>query len=99
VIWVGFLPAVARREHAVAGSVGAFGPLLRPRVFVPGLLGAALLIGLMQLIAGPDGRRLYAAVASYHAYLEYPLLALMLASLAGLGLRTRTISPTGRTPS
>lgn len=99
VIWVGFLPAAAGREHRVAGRVGPFGPLLRPRVFLPGLLGAALLIGLLQLLSGPDGRRLYAAVASYHAYLEYPLLALMLASLAGVGLRSRVLPPTERSTS
>ena len=86
VIWCGFLPAVARREHRAAGSVGAFGPLLRPRLFVPLLAGTALSIGLLQLLAGPDGRRIYAAVASYHAYLEYPLLALMTASLVGIGV-------------
>ncbi|MGB8857721.1 MAG: hypothetical protein WCC60_00620, partial [Ilumatobacteraceae bacterium] len=83
VIWCGFLPSVARREHRAAGSVGPFGPLLRPRVFVPLLAATAVVIGLLQLVAGPDGRRIYAAVASYHAYLEYPLLVVLLASIAG----------------
>ena len=45
-----------------------------------------------QVLSGPDGRRLYAAVASYHAYLEYPLLVLLAASL----VRRRTSSGRNR---
>jgi len=81
VIWCGFLPAVAGREHRRAGAVTGFGQFLRPRVFVPGLLALATLIGVLQLSSGPEGRRIYAAIASYHAYVEYPLLMLMLATL------------------
>ena len=83
-IWCGFFPVVARAEHVRAGGVGPFGRFLRPRVFVPCVLAGGVLIGLLQLVSGPNGRRIYAAVASYHAYLEYPLLALMLASLVGI---------------
>ena len=42
--------------------------------------------GLVSSSLQADGRRIYAAVASYHAYLEYPLLALMTASLVGIGV-------------
>ncbi len=90
VIWCGFLPAVARSEHALATTVGPFGRWLRPRVFLPVVGVAAVLIGLLQLVSGPEGRRIYASVAAYHAYLEYPLLALMVASLAGIGLARTT---------
>ena len=92
VIWCGFLPAVARPAHRRAGSVQPFGWLLRPRAFAPALASAAVAIGLLQVLSGPDGRRLYAAVASYHAYLEYPLLVLLAASL----VRRRTSSGRNR---
>ena len=84
--------AVARPAHRRAGSVQPFGWLLRPRVFAPALVSAAVAIGLLQVLSGPDGRRLYAAVASYHAYLEYPLLVLLAASL----VRRRTSSGRNR---
>lgn len=90
VIWCGFLPAVAGDDHARATTVGPFGRWFRPRVFLPIVGAAAVALGLLQLVSGPEGRRIYASVASYHAYLEYPLLALMVASLAGIGL-ARTI--------
>lgn len=98
VIWCGFLPAVAAPEHHRAGRVRGFGRFLRPRVFVPGLLGLAVLIGVLQLTGGPEGRRFYAAIASYHAYLEYPLLMLMLATLVtGPIALSRSVTTSPRT--
>ena len=45
----------------------------------------ALAVGALQLVTGAEGRRLYSALASYHVYLEYPILALLAAGLvAGL---------------
>ncbi|MDO8389429.1 MAG: hypothetical protein Q7V57_02990 [Actinomycetota bacterium] len=96
VIWCGFLPAVAGPEHRRAGRVRGFGEFLRPRVFVPGLLALATLIGVLQLTSGPEGRRIYASLASYHAYVEYPLLMLLLATLATgpIALSRSTTTPT-----
>lgn len=83
VIWCGFLPAVARDDHERAMTVGAAGRLFRPQVFVPVAVGAAVAIGALQLASGTLGRRWYSAVASYHAYIEYPILVVFLITLAG----------------
>lgn len=101
VIWCGFLPAVARAEHTNAATVPGFGAVLRPRVFGLGVLVVAAVVGVLQLASGPEGRRIYAGLASYHAYLEYPLLMLMLATLVvGPLVLTRTDTPhTTRTTS
>jgi hypothetical protein len=52
-------------------------------VFVPLAVGTAIVIGALQLAWGRLGRRWYSAVASYHAYLEYPILVVFLITLAG----------------
>jgi hypothetical protein len=83
VIWCGFLPTVARDDHERATTFGAAGRLFRPRVFVPLAVGTAIVIGALQLAWGRLGRRWYSAVASYHAYLEYPILVVFLITLAG----------------
>lgn len=83
VIWCGFLPRVARDDHERATGVGPAGPLFRPRLFVPLAAATALTLGVLQLASGHTGRRWYSAVASYHAYLEYPVLVVFLAALCG----------------
>jgi hypothetical protein len=83
VIWCGFLPAVARDDHERAMTVGSVGRLFRPRLFVPLALATAVVLGVLQLASGTLGRRWYAAAASYHAYLEYPVLVVFALTLAG----------------
>jgi hypothetical protein len=83
VIWCGFLPAVARDDHDRAMTVGPVGRVFRPRLFVPVALATAVTLGVLQVASGTLGRRWYAAVASYHAYLEFPILVVFALSLAG----------------
>jgi hypothetical protein len=83
VIWCGFLPAVARSDHHRAMTIGAVGRVFRPRLFVPVALAAAVTLGVLQVASGTLGRRWYAAVASYHAYLEFPILVVFALGLAG----------------
>ena len=80
VVWVAFLPRFA--PEAVA-AFDARVPWLRGwRAWVLGLAGGALLATLF-LSDYFAGRALYAALATYHAYLEFPvLLALLLGSAA-----------------
>lgn len=84
VIWCGFLPAVARDDHDRARTAGPVGRVFRPRLFVPLTLAAAVTIGVLQVASGTLGRRWYAAVASFHAYLEYPILVVFALTLAGV---------------
>jgi hypothetical protein len=80
VIWCGYFPAVAGAEHRRAART-ATGWLWRPRVFVRAVAAVTAAVLLLQVVAGTQGRRLYSAIASYHAYLEYPLLAVLLATV------------------
>jgi hypothetical protein len=77
VVWVGVLP---RYAPDAAERFDARVPALRGgRAWV---LGAALavVLGVLFAVDYAQGRTLYAAVASYHAYLEFPvLLALIFA--------------------
>lgn len=81
VVWVWFLPRYApdaaeafeRRAPALTG----------PRVWALGIGGGALLAALFAVDYW-GGRSIYAALATYHAYLEFPvLLALLLGSTGG----------------
>ena len=77
VVWVGVLP---RYAPEAAARFDARVPMLRGRR--AWLLGAglALVLGVVFALDYAQGRTLYAAGASYHAYLEFPvLLALILA--------------------
>jgi hypothetical protein len=81
VVWCGFLPAVARHEHQDAARAPLAGSWFRPGRFALVVGASALLVGGLQLRVGAGGRRVYMAVASYHVYLEYPILVLLLAGL------------------
>jgi hypothetical protein len=76
VVWVGFLPRFA---PDAAGAFDARVPWLRGRrAWYCGLVGGAFL-AILFVSDYTSGRALYGALASYHAYLEFPvLLALML---------------------
>ncbi|MFB4318681.1 hypothetical protein [Actinomadura sp. 21ATH] len=79
VVWVWFMPRYAR--PATERFEQRAGALRGRRAWLLGLAGGALLAVLFATdYAG--GKTLYGAVASYHAYLEFPVL---LALLAGAG--------------
>lgn len=86
VVWVGFLPRFA---PDAAARFDAKVPWLRGRrAWLVGIAGGALL----AVVFAADyfqGKALYSALASYHAYLEFPVL---LALLIGV----RATSPTPR---
>lgn len=91
VVWCGFLPVVGAREHRAAARAPLAGPVFRAGRFAALVAGAALVVGALQLLAGAEGRRVYSALASYHVYLEYPILVLLLAGL--LAARTPRENP------
>jgi hypothetical protein len=95
VIWCGYLPAVAGQEHRQAAAAPLGGVAFRPGRFVAIVAAVAVAVGALQLVIGADGRRVYSALASYHVYLEYPILALLAAGLVAGGLprRDRAGSP------
>jgi hypothetical protein len=76
VVWVGVLP---RYAPDAAARFEARVPVLRGRrVWLLGIAGG-LALGVLFGLDYATGKTLYAAVASYHAYLEFPvLLALIL---------------------
>jgi hypothetical protein len=78
VVWVGVLP---RYVPEAAARFDARVPLLRGgRAWLLGL-GLAGVLAVAFLLDYASGKSLYAAAASYHAYLEFPvLLALVFAS-------------------
>ncbi|GAA4837779.1 hypothetical protein [Kitasatospora terrestris] len=79
VVWVWFLPRYAPEASA---AFERRVPLLRgPRAW---LLGAAAGAALAVLFASDyaQGKALYAALASYHAYLEFPVLLLLVLGMA-----------------
>jgi hypothetical protein len=77
VVWVGVLPRYAPDASA---RFDARVPILRGgRAWLLGV-GLALLLGVLFALDYASGKTLYAAAATYHAYLEFPvLLALILA--------------------
>jgi len=85
VVWVGVLPRFA---PDAAARFDARVPVLRGgRAWLLGG-GLAAVLGLMFALDYANGKTLYAAAATYHAYLEFPvLLALILASHRPQGVR------------
>jgi hypothetical protein len=80
-VWVGFLPRAA--PDATAAFEARVPWLAGWRAWALGA-GAAVLLALLFVAEFRQGRLLYSAFASYHAYLEFPvLLALLFARRAG----------------
>jgi hypothetical protein len=83
VVWVAFLPRFA---PDAAAAFEARVPWLRGwRTWAVGLAGAAVL-SVLFFIDYASGKALYGAFASYHAYLEFPVLLAMI-----FGLRPATM--------
>ncbi|GAA1033470.1 hypothetical protein GCM10009557_35290 [Virgisporangium ochraceum] len=81
VVWVWFLPRYA--PDAAEAFERRVPALTGPRVWALGVGGGALLAVLFAMDYW-GGRSVYAAFATYHAYLEFPvLLALLLGSTGG----------------
>ncbi|HEX6444779.1 MAG TPA: hypothetical protein VF053_06825 [Streptosporangiales bacterium] len=81
VVWVFFLP---RYAPAAARAFDARVPWLRGwRAWALGLGVGVLLVALFVVDYG-QGRTVYSALASYHAYLELPILMAMLMGLGGI---------------
>jgi hypothetical protein len=79
-VWVGFLPRFAPEA---AASFDARAPWLRGRrAWVVGIVGGAFL-AVLFVSDYFQGRALYGALATYHAYLEFPVLLALL-----MGVRT-----------
>ncbi|MER7757279.1 hypothetical protein [Kitasatospora sp. NPDC097643] len=92
VVWVWFLPRYA--PEAAEGFEARVPALRGGRAWALG----ALVGGLLAVLFAVDyaqGRTLYAAVASYHAYLEFPVLLML---VLGLGAGRHLVTPTSPTP-
>jgi hypothetical protein len=93
-VWVAFLPRFA--PEAVA-AFDARVPWLRGgRAWLVGLGGGALL-AVLFVSDYFAGRALYAAVATYHAYLEFPVLLALLVGSAASG--RSLLTPTRKSPT
>lgn len=80
IVWVGFLPRFA---PDAAASFDARVPWLRGRrAWMVGIVGGAFL-AVLFVSDYFQGRALYGAIATYHAYLEFPVLLALL-----MGVRT-----------
>ena len=87
VVWVWFLP---RYASDAAASFDRRVPLLRgPRAWLFGA-GAGAALAVLFASDYAQGKALYAAVASYHAYLEFPVLLMLVLGMApGAGAAER----------
>ncbi|MFE7527033.1 hypothetical protein ACFU7Y_15060 [Kitasatospora sp. NPDC057542] len=85
VVWVWFLP---RYAPEAAERFDARVPALRGvRAWALGA-GAGVLLALLFAVDYAQGRSLYAALASYHAYLEFPVLLMLVLGLGATRART-----------
>jgi hypothetical protein len=80
VVWVGLLPRFA--PEAAAGFSARVPALRGRRVWLLGLAGAGA-FGILFALDYASGKTLYAAAASYHAYLEFPVLLALILGLEG----------------
>ncbi|GGM11811.1 hypothetical protein ACFFX1_25925 [Dactylosporangium sucinum] len=94
-VWVWFLP---RHAPDAARAFEARAPWLRGwRAWaLGGLLGGALSV--LFVIDYASGRALYSAFASYHAYLEFPVLLAMLVAVGSQPVFRKT-APRGQQPA
>jgi hypothetical protein len=90
-VWVYFLPRHA--PDAAAAFAGRVPWLRGRRAWALGV-GFGVLLAVLLVVDYTTGRALYASVASYHAYLEFPvLLVLLLGVPAGSQVVSRESAP------
>ena len=87
VVWVALLPRVA--PDASAAFEARVPWVTGPRLWATGFVGAALFAVLFGLDF-VQGKALYAALASYHAYLELPVLLALLVGARSLSGPSRS---------
>jgi hypothetical protein len=75
VVWVGFLPRVA--PETTQAFERRWPTLTTARIWLVGL-AAAVLLGALLLSDYRQGKTVYAGLATYHAYLEFPVLLVLL---------------------
>lgn len=86
VVWVWFLP---RYAPAATAAFEARVPALRGwRAWAVGLAGTGAL-AVLFVSDYATGKQLYAAVATYHAYLEFPILLMLVLGLSAYGRRAQ----------
>lgn len=96
VVWCGFVPAATAPEARKAAEVGPLAPLWRRRRFAVIVGAAAVAATVLFVIDYATGRWLYGALASYHAYVEFPVLAVLAATALGAGPLTGKRPRTGQ---
>lgn len=82
-VWVGFLP---RYAPDAARAFEARAPWLTGRRAWSLGIGLGAVLALLFAIDYASGKALYSAFASYHAYLEYPVLLAVLLGLRGVAV-------------
>ena len=75
VVWVGFLPHVA--PETTQAFERRWPTLTTARIWLVGL-AAAVLLGALLISDYRQGKTVYAGLATYHAYLEFPVLLVLL---------------------
>lgn len=85
VVWCGFVPAATGTEARAAENLGPLRGLWRRRRFAVLVGAAAVATTVLFAIDYASGRWLYGALASYHAYVEFPVLAVLAATALGAG--------------
>lgn len=88
VVWVWFLPRYA--PEATAAFDQRLPALRGWRTWALGLAGTAALAALFASDYA-SGKQLYAAVATYHAYLEFPVLLILVLGLRSYPIRNLTV--------
>ena len=92
VVWVWFLPRYA--PDAAADFERRVPALRGRRIWALGLIGAAAL-AVVFVLDYASGRSLYGALATYHAYLEFPVLLALLLAPTGSGSAAGAFSMNG----
>lgn len=84
-VWCVFVPAATGREAAAAAEVGPLMRLWRRPQFLVIVALAAVAATALFVLDYATGRWIYGALASYHAYVEFPVLAVLAATALGAG--------------
>ncbi|MBX7160023.1 MAG: hypothetical protein K1X95_07000 [Acidimicrobiia bacterium] len=85
VVWCAFVPAATAEESQAAARVGPLAPLWRRPPFLVVVAVAAAVATTLFVLDYTTARWMYGAIASYHAYVEFPVLAVLAATALGAG--------------